>query len=354
MKNKYYLLSDFDNGGGVATQVQYIAKFYNSFKEVYKKDYLRLIFNKPFLPKSIIATSFKGIAIGLIIKIFNKKSKLIYIAYFDRILDPKVRGFLIANILKIVLYHCDLIIPFDQITFNKLSKYNYSFSKLIIGIACDSHKVTKKNRELGTITKVLWVGRLVEFKVIALTKLIENILTFKDVKLTIIGEGPLQDKLHKKYKSLENIDFLGKLSIKEIIDVANQSDISIGMATTLLTLFNCSSVSIASFAYSENLYLPKDCSDITYSEPRDRNPINLENLISEIKSNGKKEFLNIQYKLYDQIINNFDKNFINIIKEIEIVENKNNFIYRLFIAFFILNLLFLAEINRKLNKKPIL
>ncbi len=355
MKNKYYLLSDYDSAGGVATQVQYITKFNRFIKEIYKKYYLKKILLKnPFLPKSIIATSFMGIAIGLTTKIFNRKSKLIYFAYFNKILDKKIRGKFVSSVLKIVLHFCDLIVPFDKETFNELSKYNYKISNSLIGIACEKPKVTRILKEINQITRILWVGRLVEFKVINLKKIIDTVSNNSNLELTIIGEGPLENLLHEKYSNCRRIKFLGKLSIEEIIYIANKSDISIGMATTLLTLFNCSTVAVASFAYSENLYLPQDPLDITYSEPHNRSPVEISNIIEEVKFKGKKEFFNTQDRLYNQIIKKFNKDLKDILQEIKNIENKKNFLSRLFIGLFAINLLGLAEIYRKIKKKPIL
>jgi glycosyltransferase involved in cell wall biosynthesis len=70
------------------------------------------------------------------------------------------------------------------------------------------------------IKKILYVGRLVEFK--GVKSIFEASKKLKNYKFQFIGSGPLMN-----YYESDNIEFLGKKNSSELIDFYNQSFISI-------------------------------------------------------------------------------------------------------------------------------
>jgi len=90
----------------------------------------------------------------------------------------------------------------------------------------------KRNYEAGIEKKIVFAGRLVKYK--NLERLIEAINKLK-VKLLIAGEGPEEENLKSKVKSLglENgVEFLGRISRDELKEVVKNSAAGISVAWT--------------------------------------------------------------------------------------------------------------------------
>ena len=347
-----YLLSDFNYGGGIAAQVKLISEKREDIKILYKEQYLNLIFYG-FKPANIIVTSLKGLPFGILKKLLNKKSKLIYIVYHHQIIDRFTRGYIVANLLKKSFQFCDLIIPHDKSSLNSFINTKYRLSKYLMGLGCERYSNFNFKDRRNDHTELLWVSRLVEFKIPALLKLIELVQKNKKINLTIIGEGDMEHNLKKKFSNCKRIKFMGYKPIKYIIKKSNESDITFGMATTLLILMQMNSLAIACYANSSNFYIPSSDLQFNYmEEPLNQKPISIDQILNLINENYSKELISKQKKIYKTINNNFYDNLDKIILEINQLNYITNLSKRFFDAVCLLILLSIAGLIKIIISKP--
>jgi len=91
-------------------------------------------------------------------------------------------------------------------------------------------KMERLQRGIDNKFVVLFVGRLIPIKgvptLITLAYIIEKIMRIKDITFIIVGEGPLRRLVSKYQKKLNNINFVGRVSVTELVKLYNIADVT--------------------------------------------------------------------------------------------------------------------------------
>ena len=102
---------------------------------------------------------------------------------------------------------------------------------------CDFSKYTFEKRENNH--RIIWIGRIVDFKLPALYTMLNFISKRKDYTLTIIGDGAL-DKVKSYIEANniphDNITFLGKVDYENLGSVIKQHSIGYAMGTSIIEI----------------------------------------------------------------------------------------------------------------------
>ena len=86
--------------------------------------------------------------------------------------------------------------------------------------------------------KILWIGRLVDFKIPALLSLLEFLASDRSYSLTIVGSGNLQVIKNKitQLKLESNVVFLGELHHTELPGIIQSHDVGYAMGTSIVEM----------------------------------------------------------------------------------------------------------------------
>ena len=159
--------------------------------------------------------------------------------------------------------------------------------------------------------------------------------------------------LKSKFENFVNIKFLGKKTIKEIIAKAAVSDVTFGMATTLLTLMQCPSLAIACYAYSDKFYLPTENLQFNYmEEPINQESLSISEILSKIEKNKINKLLENQRNVFEFIYMTFINNFESISLEIESINSQSIIFKRISNAISLSLTLFCAYLLMKIRSRP--
>lgn len=131
---------------------------------------------------------------------------------------------------------------------NELTKYcrTNTIYKVPLGFSLDELETYYHKERTDQLFRVLFVGRIVEGKGLEyLLKAIE-LLNDPTMILLIVGDGPLRQKLEKKYHHIKNVSFLGKIEDREkLFDIYHNSEVLVipsegeGMPTVLIEGMAC-------------------------------------------------------------------------------------------------------------------
>ena len=200
--------------------------------------------------------------------VFLRGSKIHPIIYHPRFADPRINGFrrLLNRSLKClpsenVIYYCDEA--------SEATSFNNAYSKRnIIGLMSNIGNVSSENVDgLTDLCEkyeihISSVGRLVDFKMGYIRSLISFAELNPNVLVSIAGFGPHEKELLDCSKRIENLNFLGKLTLGQSKYLISHSDYYIGMGTTLvdaielgvnaIVAIESSETGITSGFYSEN------------------------------------------------------------------------------------------------------
>lgn len=87
--------------------------------------------------------------------------------------------------------------------------------------------------------KIIWIGRIVNFKIPSLLVVLNFLKSYPEYTLTIIGYGEeeyINNYIHKHGINKEQINFLGKVDYSGIGDVIKQHSIGYAMGTSIIEL----------------------------------------------------------------------------------------------------------------------
>lgn len=94
--------------------------------------------------------------------------------------------------------------------------------------------VTPKNNK-----KIIWIGRIVDFKLPALVAILHFVSRHNDYSLTVVGDGEvdyIKNYLNNNGISEENISFVGKVNYGDLEVVIKQHSIGYAMGTSIIEI----------------------------------------------------------------------------------------------------------------------
>ncbi len=183
--------------------------------------------------------------------------------------------------------------------------------------------------------KILWIGRIVDFKIPSLIEMI-NFIKNSEYSLTIVGDGKL-DKIKSYVKKnkieLNKIIFLGQVDYKFLPQIIKEHSIGYAMGTSLVELAQFKMpVIIALASYNHKLFNCQICGGLFYDKELgcDGSQLIFTN-IKDVKftiSDAIHQIENHYGRIASLCFNYVEKNYsedINFIKYTEII-NKTDFI----------------------------
>lgn len=206
----------------------------------------------------------------------------------------------INPIYYLLFSKCSKIILRTDETLNMIPKLFHKKCIVFLETGIDFVKIKTENKN-RSLNEIVTTGRLIESKNI--DQVIEVFLEICKIKneylrLTIVGDGPMRSFLEKKYSSIDNIIFLGKVPHKAVHDVLKKADLFLfcsikeGGSHSLFEA-TMSNVPIACYNISGMQEFPKVDSaiKITPTKNIDNNIYSLANKI--IDSFQSKEMINL-------------------------------------------------------------
>lgn len=119
--------------------------------------------------------------------------------------------------------------------------------------------------------KILWIGRIVDFKIPALMVMIEYVSLHPEYTLTIIGAGDverIQQLIEKKKLDASRVEFVGEVSYSELSGFIKSHSIGYAMGTSLVELAKYKlPVIIALASYDHEYFTRRICGGIFYDKP---------------------------------------------------------------------------------------
>lgn len=99
----------------------------------------------------------------------------------------------------------------------------------VLALPCIEDKGFLVNKKPGK--KILWIGRLVDFKMTSLNSIISFVDENPTYTLTVVGDGTFSNRVIN-YKNSERITFIGKVDYSELEEVIKNHDIGFGMGVS--------------------------------------------------------------------------------------------------------------------------
>lgn len=170
----------------------------------------------------------------------------------------------------------------------------------------------KKNMKCEINTKrIIWIGRLVDFKIPSIAAMIYFINIHSEYSLTIIGEGDkkkLMRYVNKHSLNLERVCFIGEVPYSELGEIIKTHSIGYAMGTSLIELAKYRMPIIIALASYDHQYFNKQiCGGLFYNKakgcdgsdlvlvPKEDIKTTIEDAIMEIEA----DYLNIAQLCYE-------------------------------------------------------
>lgn len=119
--------------------------------------------------------------------------------------------------------------------------------------------------------KIIWIGRIVDFKIPAIIAMIEFVSKNEEYSLTIVGDGSrkkITDYLNSKSLNVSRIKFEGEVPYKDLGEIIKGHSIGYAMGTSLIELAMYKiPVIIALASYDHMLLSNSICGGIFYDKP---------------------------------------------------------------------------------------
>lgn len=120
--------------------------------------------------------------------------------------------------------------------------------------------------------KIIWIGRLVDFKIPSIISMIEFVSCNTEYSLTIVGDGnkkPLFDYLKKISMDITRVNFAGEVPYHELGEIIKNHSIGYGMGTSLIELAKYRiPVVIALASYSHKYFDRQICGGLFYDKSK--------------------------------------------------------------------------------------
>ena len=219
-----------------------------------------------------------------------------------------------------VICEQSILIPQSELQSDLLkNKYgiNTEKTKVVPLPVCDFSKIEYK--EPINNKKIIWIGRIVDFKIPALLAMIRFVSRNTEYSLSVIGDGELDYvRQYMKNNNIneENIYFLGKKKYSELEDIIKGHSIGYAMGTSIIEIGKYSLPVIMALGSPDfkvfkddicgGLYVHQgrgNVGDTLYYE-KSGEPIVL---ISEAIDELKEDYGGLSIKCFDALKNNFDE-----------------------------------------------
>ena len=183
---------------------------------------------------------------------------------------------------------------------------NTEVEKVVPLPTCDFSKYAFEERENNH--KIIWIGRIVDFKLPALYVMLHFIARRKDYSLTVIGDGALDEvKRYLETNNIpqDNITYLGKVDYENLGSVIKQHSIGYAMGTSIIEIGKYGLPVIMAFGSPDYKLFSSDICGGLYSHqsrgnvgdtlfyPKHKDPVEfIDDTIKEIESDYNKTALN--------------------------------------------------------------
>lgn len=112
------------------------------------------------------------------------------------------------------------------------------YSNVVALPVCDFTSLTPDIKQGGG-KKIIWVGRIVDFKIPALCAMVSYVNRHKDYSLTVVGDGDMDavmSYIHVHNISKDNIDFVGQVEYADLPAFVKSHDIGYAMGTSIIEI----------------------------------------------------------------------------------------------------------------------
>lgn len=180
--------------------------------------------------------------------------------------------------------------------------------------------------------KIIWIGRIVDFKIPSILAMLDFIKLNQDYTLTIIGTGNKQKLLNYIQKNeidLNRINFLGEIPYDKLEDLISQHSIGYAMGTSLVELAKYKMPVIVALAnYEHSAFEKPICGGLFYDKDKgcDGSALMLtsqdqikDTIVSCIKE-IEKDYLNIATMCYEFAKNGYNEE-LNFAKYLDIIKH---------------------------------
>ena len=120
--------------------------------------------------------------------------------------------------------------------------------------------------------RIIWIGRIVDFKIPSIIAMIEFVSKNKDYSMTIVGDGDRKiifNYVNLKALDISRIHFVGEVPYQELGDVIKGHSIGYGMGTSLIELaMHRIPVIVALASFNHVFFTSPICGGIFYNQPK--------------------------------------------------------------------------------------
>ena len=197
-----------------------------------------------------------------------------------------------------------------------------------------SFKVLDLEHRSISNNKIIWIGRLVDFKIPSIIAMINFISNQNKYDLSIVGEGDIkkiQDYLYLHKLETKRIHFLGKVPYDKLGDVIQKHSIGYAMGTSLIELVKYKIPVIVALASLDHRFFENQiCGGLFFDKSKgydgteliNNSPKNIKTTIKATIKEIELDYDKVSQNCYDYAKNNFseDENFS---KYLEIIQNSN-------------------------------
>lgn len=159
--------------------------------------------------------------------------------------------------------------------------------------------------------RIIWIGRIVDFKIPSIIAMIEFVSSNENYSLTIVGDGDRKvifDYVDSKSLDISRVSFLGEVPYQELGDVIKGHSIGYAMGTSLieLAMFKIP-VIVALASYDHELFVRQICGGIFFNKQKGcdgsdlmlNNQSDIKTTISEMIYKIEFDYLNISKRCHE-------------------------------------------------------
>ena len=296
---------------------------------------------------------------------FDLKKQIENLSITHLLLHPQDQLYLAQSLLDKVIYKLFLIRRFslkkniennikllnilnDKKGLISMGEINNIHLKNNFGIQIPDHQTVplpsfidleeNKNKKLNT-KKIIWIGRLVDFKIPAIVAMIHFVFNNSEYEFSIVGNGDLRkvrNYMNKYSLNTKRVHFLGEIPYENLEGIINQHSIGYAMGTSLVELAKFKiPVIIALASFNHQFFKRQICGGLFFDKPKGCDGADLmltspENINTTINNSIKEiefDFENISQNCYDYAKNNFSfntnfKKYTEIINRTKILTEK--------------------------------
>ena len=188
--------------------------------------------------------------------------------------------------------------------------------------------------------KIIWIGRIVDFKIPSLIEMIKYVSKSKDYSLTVVGAGD-KDKIDSYIKKnnvdVSKINFIGQVSYGDLANIIKEHSIGYAMGTSLVELAKFKIPVIVALASFDHKLLTREiCGGLFYNKykgcdgtdlmiaSQDEIKWTIDGTINEIE----KDYLGASKHCHEYAKRDFSEeenfsSYLNIIKNTEVLEEES-------------------------------